>query len=120
MSDLRFLIDENAPHSIGDQLRLRQPDLIVQNVGDGQAPPLGTPDPDLLLWMEREGVCLVTRNRSSLPRHLRDHLASGHHAPAIFTLRSGASLIDVIDDLLLIYAAAKPDEYQDQIAYVPL
>ena len=65
MSEIRLLVDEHTARAIGNQLRRLQPDIVLLTIGDDQAPPLGTPDPDILLWLEREGYCLVTRNRRS-------------------------------------------------------
>lgn len=101
MSAIRLLVDENTARAIGDQLRRLQPDIVLLTIGDDQAPSLGTPDPDILLWLEREGYCLVTRNRRSMPMHLRVHLDAGHHVPGIFALRPGASVGEIIEDLLL-------------------
>lgn len=120
MSEVRYLVDENTPRAIGDSLHRRQPELVVLIVGDDLAPPRGTLDPDILLWLEREGYGLITRNRRSMPRHLRDHLTAGHHVPGIFTLRPRASLGQIIDDLLLIWGASQLGEYTDQIVYLPL
>ncbi len=120
MSEIRYLVDENTARSISDQLRRRQPDIIALTVGDDLAPPRGTPDPDILLWLEREGYCLITRNRHSMPQHLRDHLAAGHHVPGIFTLRPRASIGQIIDDLLLIWGASQLEEHRDQIVHIPL
>ena len=118
MSEIRYLVDENTTRAIADQLCRRQPDMMVLSVGDDLAPPRGTPDPDILLWLECEGYCLITRNRRSMPQHLRHHLAAGHHVPGIFTLRPGPSIGQIIDDLLLIWGASRPGEYQDQIVHI--
>lgn len=120
MSRIRFLLDENTAHAIGDQLRRRQPEIEILVIGTNPAPSIGTLDPDLLLWLEREGYCLVTRNRRSMPGHLKEHLTADHHIPGIFTLRPKASMGAVIEELLLIWTAAKMDEYRDQIIYIPL
>lgn len=120
MSKIRYLIDENTAHAIGDQLRRLQPDIFVLTVGDDLAPPLGTPDPDILLWLEREGYCFITRNRRSLPQHLRNHLAAENHVPGMFTLRPRASVGQIVNDLLLIWEASQSEEYRDQIVHIPL
>ena len=115
-----YLVDENTTPALANQLRQRQPSMNVLSIGDGIAPPKGILDPDILLWLEEHGYSLVTRNRKSMPRHLQEHVAQGHHIPGIFTLRPKASLGDVLDDLLLIWEVAEPDEYQDQIVHIPL
>ena len=120
MSETRFLFDENMPHAVGDQLIRREPAIQVLSVGIAPAPGLGTLDPEILTWLEAEQYYLITRNRRSMPVHLQDHLAAGRHVPGILTVRPRASMGQVIDDLLLIWALAEPGEYRDQIVHLPL
>ena len=108
------------PHAVRDQLLLREPEMQVLVVGDEMAPALGTPDPMILEWIERNGYILISRNRRTIPKHLREHLAAGHHVPGIFLVRRRFSLGQLIDDLLLIRRASKSGEYQDRIEYLPL
>lgn len=55
-----------------------------------------------------------------MPVHLVKHSAQGGHVPGILVLRRQAELGQVIEDLILIAAVAEENEYQDQIAYIPL
>lgn len=89
-------------------------------MGEGRAPALGTSDPDILAWLEANGYCLVTDNRSTMEVHLADHLMAGGSVPGIFVRRRRAPLGLVIESLLLIMGAAEPDEYADQITHIPL
>lgn len=59
MNEMRYLVDENTARALGDQLRRRQPTINVIYVGDELAPSLGTPDPDILLRLERESYYLT-------------------------------------------------------------
>ena len=120
MSQFRFLLDEDTPHAIRDQLLRREPEIEVLAVGDDTAPALGTPDPEILQWIEREGYVLVSRNRRTMPRHLQEHLKAGGHVPGIFLLRRRYSLGQILDDLILIWEAGRPDEYRNRIEYLPL
>ena len=120
MSSRCYLIDENLSSALANQLRNLQPEIIVFRIGDEGAPLIGTLDPEILLWLEQNDFSLVTRNRKSMPQHLKSHIAAGHHVPGIFTLRPQCSWQDVVDDLLLIWEVAEPGEYQDQIVYIPL
>jgi len=120
LTQFRYLLDEDTPHAIRDQLLRREPDMEILAVGDDTAPALGTPDPELLQWIEREGYVLVSRNRRTLPQHLREHLETGSHVPGIFLLRRRYSLGQIIEDLMLIWDAGRPEEYRDRVEYLPL
>ena len=120
MSQIRYLLDEDTPHAIRDQLLRRKPEMEVLVVGDDVAPALGTSDRELLQWIERVGYILVSRNRRSMPRHLQEHLETGGHVPGIFLLRRRHSLGLVIKDLMLIWEAGRPKEYRDRVEYLPL
>jgi hypothetical protein len=87
LTRLRFLLDENMPHAVRDQLLLRKPEMQVHAVGDVGAPALGTPDPEILIWLEANDAVLVSRNRRTMPVHLRDHLAEGRHVPGVLLIR---------------------------------
>jgi len=63
---------------------------------------------------------LVTSNRSSMPVHLRDHLATGHHVPGILVLNPDMTLGETLDELLLIWGASEAEEYRDLLLYLPL
>lgn len=121
MSPPCFLLDEHVPVFIQAQLERMEPELRVYAIGDGIAPPKGTPDPDILIWIEAQGCILVTNNRSTIPVHLRAHLDQGRHVLGIIQLpRRMRSVGAILDDLLLIWGAGQPGEFQDQIVYLPL
>ncbi len=116
----RFLIDENISPEYRTQLLRHEPSLTVLVIGDEGAPARSTLDPDILEWCEQNQFNLITNNRESMPQHLSDHLAAGHHVPGIFTINRKISMGLIIDQLLLIVGASDEDEYIDQITYIPL
>ncbi|MFL5807481.1 MAG: hypothetical protein ACJ8CR_37865 [Roseiflexaceae bacterium] len=120
MSMIGFLLDEHVPLLVREHLKRIEPGILVYTVGDGFAPPKGTPDPDLLSWIESNNCFLVTNNRASMPVHLADHLAQGRHVPGIVQLLKSKEFRAVLGDLLLIWGASMPGEFQDQIVYLPL
>lgn len=120
MSPVCFLLDEHVPPFIQAQLARLEPDLRVYRIGDDPAPATGTLDPAVLLWVEAHDCMLVTNNRASMPGHLADHLSLGHHVPGIIQLPRRMNIRVILDDLWLIWAAARPDEFRDQIVHLPL
>ena len=116
----RFLIDENISPRYRTQLLYHEPSLTVLAVGDEGAPPKSTPDPEILEWCEKHQFSLITNNRESMPQHLSDHLAAGHHVPGIFTINLEVPMGKIIEELFLIAGASDEDEYIDRITYIPL
>lgn len=120
MSETCDLLDENLGARLRKALLQVAPDITAWCVGDVGAPALGTKDPEILTWCESHDFLLVTNNRRSMPVHLRDHLAAGHHIPGILVFRREMRIPDVIAELVLIWEASLPNEYRDQIRYLPL
>lgn len=94
--------------------------MTVWRVGDPVAPRFGTSDPEILDWCAINGFALVTNNRSSMPRHLQEHMGQGKEAPAIFVLRPDLSMEQTVGELHLIWAASEPHEFINIIWYLPL
>lgn len=120
MSLVRYLLDEHVDPVLRTQLLRHEPEMTVWIVGDPGAPARGTPDPDILLWCGANGSLLVTRNRASMPVHLKAHLEAGCHVPGILTLNPDMTMGETIEELRLIWGASRPQEFQDQIVYLPL
>ena len=121
MSQPGFLLDENMAHRrIRKLLRQRAPEIRILVVGQSGAPGLSASDPELLIWIEEHDCLLVTRNRASMPAHLRQHLTSGRRVPGILVVPQRMTPWQVSDQLYWVWGASLPDEYQDQIVYLPL
>lgn len=54
----RFLLDENVALAVQRQLRRRNTAIELLAVGDPGAPPLRSPDPEILRWIEANGIFL--------------------------------------------------------------
>lgn len=108
------------PHAVRDQLLLRAPEIGLLLVGDEGAPALGTLDPTIPRWLEENEHILISRNRRSMPQHLREHMEAGGHVPGILVLRRRYALGQVIDDLISIWTASTLNEFRDRIEYLPL
>jgi hypothetical protein len=120
MSRINYLLDEHVEHGLRNGLRQREPEMTVWVIDDPHAPPIGALDPEILLWCEAHNFVLVTRNRRTMPAHLRNHIAAGHHIPGIFILNPKRSMGEMIEELVLIWLVAEPDQFTDQITHLPL
>src|SRR5438552_2242321 len=113
---LRFLLDEHLRRRLWTAIqRHNAAGLLPINavrLGDASDLPLGSDDPDILAWAEREGRILVSRDRRTMPGHLADHLATGNHSPGIFLVRSHCLIAEVVEYLYLATCASEPWEWQ--------
>jgi hypothetical protein len=88
-------------------------------VGDPPDLPLGTLDPGLLLWAEREGRVVITYDRGTMPTHLDDHLKAGRHSPGVLIIRQGFPLKQIVSHLALVAHAEDPDNLRDMYDFIP-
>jgi hypothetical protein len=93
--------------------------IDIVRVGDPPDLPLGTLDPDLLIWAEREGRILLSRDYNSLPGHFTQHLQAGRHSPGILLLRPHTSLSAVLGDLIVTAHAGDAADFQDAVRVIP-
>jgi hypothetical protein len=120
---LRFLLDEHlrGPLWLAIQrhnVRGGLP-IDVARVGDEPDLPLGSDDPTILLWAEREGRILVTEDVHTMPGHLTGHLQARHHSPGVFVVSIGSSIGQLVTWLELVAHAGDPADYADGITYLP-
>jgi len=110
---IQYLLDEHIASLYRTQLMRQAPYLVVRMIGDPDAPLQGTLDPEILIWCETHDFILVTNNRKSMPKHLADHLAEGHHIPGIFVIDLSSNIGETLTELIIIAGASFPKEYQD-------
>lgn len=119
---LKFLLDENLRGPLWNAFQRQnvaaEEPLDIPCVGDPAAPPLGTKDPELLVWLEENDRILVTRDKSSMPGHLRDHLEAGRHCPGILTVGRLAHVPAAVELVALAAVALDAVELRDQINYL--
>src|SRR5262245_44857433 len=97
----------------------RTPPIEVTRVGDPPALPLGTTDPELLLWAERETRVIVTPHKGAVRGHLVDHLAAGRHSAGVFRRRPGRPWSVLLDALVFNAETMDPPDMQDVIRFGP-
>ena len=120
MTRYRYLLDEKVTPILREALLRIEPEISVWRVGDPGVPGNGTPDPVILEWCADQVFSLVTNNRKSMPRHLRDFIALGRTAPAIFVLNPNLSIGQTVSELHFIWTAAEPYEYENKMNFMPI
>jgi hypothetical protein len=120
---LSYVLDEHLRgplwHAIGQHNAAGASLLDVVRVGDPPDLPLGSKDPDILLWAERCGRVLVTNDRATMATHLANHLKAGHHSPGVLVLRPNMPLAQLVFDLAMVAHAGDPAVIRDRIEFIP-
>ncbi len=113
-----ILVDESLSRALAEAIRKGSLGVPVRRIGDGMAPVRGTPDPDILLWIEANDFVLVTDNRGSMPVHLAHHLEAGRHVPGIIQVPREYSFGELAEQVELVYGASITGELVDRITHV--
>jgi hypothetical protein len=120
---LTFLLDEHLRGKLQRAIAQHNAcgvDVVdAISVGDPADLPLGSSDPDILIWAEREGRLLLTRDVRTMLVQFAHHLQAGHRSPGLLVLKAGFSLPAVVAALALIAYAGNPADYIDQIDFIP-
>jgi len=116
---VRFLLDENESPRLKAALLRFNPAIDILRVGEPGAPPWGTPDPDILRYLELSQRVLVTSNRTTMPAHIEAHWAAGGHLWGLFWIRPRTSIGRLARELFLVWEASEADEWIDRLDWIP-
>ena len=98
-----------------------EPSIFTLKIGEIGAPPLGTKDPELLVYAEENEFVLVSFDKKSMPQHIAKHRALGRHTCGVVLISSDqASIRSIADDLLFCWVVTEASEWVDRTEYVPL
>ncbi len=117
---IKYLIDENLSPLYKEGLLRHLPNLTVITIGDPNAPPKSTLDPEILIWCQKNDFIIVTNNRTSMPVHLAEHLKQYDYCCGIFVLRKKFTIGEIINNLVLIAQTSDAERYRNFISYIPL
>lgn len=119
MAGIFFLLDECVPEHLADDMIRLEPAIEVIQVGQEFAPRKGTKDPQLLLFAEANQMTFVTRDKKTMPGHLRQHFQAGHHTWGVYMLRPGFPTARYAENLVLIWSCLQKDDVVDLSDYLP-
>jgi len=114
---VRFLADEDLDADIVAGLQSREPaiDIVdVKNVGLR-----GTKDPVLLELAAEQERILVTHDRRTMVNHVRERAAAGKRNPGLFIVPQRIPIGEIVETLLLVWAASQAEEWRDQVVHLP-
>jgi predicted nuclease of predicted toxin-antitoxin system len=115
---IRFLADEDLHTGIIDGLRLREPAIDILDVK--RTGLRGTRDPALLDLAAEQDRLLITHDRGTMPHFFRERISLGKSTPGMFLVSQQDAIGEIVESLLLVWAASQAEEWQNLIAYLPL
>ena len=120
---LRYLLDENLRGPLWDALTganlVANQAIESTRVGDPSDLPLGSQDPEILRWAQREGFILVSTDIHTMPVYLSLHLQAGDHSPGIFLLRLPCPIHELVEWLFVLSDDRDPVYWRDRLFYLP-
>jgi len=114
---VRFLADADFHHSVVKGCGRLEPAMDFLSANEVKLE--GVPDPVVLAVAAGQGRILVTHDRQTMPRHFGEFRAGGFWSPGVFVVSQSTPISEVIEELVMIWAASAADEWVDRIVDVP-
>lgn len=114
---IRFLADASLRDAIVSGCLRREPTIDFLSASDANLE--GVPDPAVLALAAAEGRILVTSDWKTMPRHFADFLEAGGCSAGVFLVKQHRAVADVIEALLLVWAASDSEEWKNRILEIP-
>ena len=115
---VRFLADEDLDSDIISGLLSREPAIDILDIKTAGL--RGSKDPVLLELAAEQDRILITHDRRTMTRYFQAHLTAGQSSPGIFIVPQRGAIGGIIESLLLVWTASKPEEWRNRIVYLPL
>jgi len=114
---VRFLADADLNYAIVKGCRRQEPPLDFLSASEARLQ--GVPDPEILAFAAEQNRILVTHDFHTMPRHFGEFLMRRRSSPGVFLVSQHAPIGEVIDELILIWAASNAEEWKNRIVKVP-
>ncbi|MBX3062885.1 MAG: DUF5615 family PIN-like protein [Anaerolineae bacterium] len=115
---MKFWADENFHGVVLRGLLAKFPDLDILRIQDTEF--YGAADEVLLEAAARQGIILLTRDVKTMTKHAYDRIRAGLPMPGVIEIVEGTSIAQAIDDLIVLIGAGKPEDFENQVRYVPM
>ncbi len=115
---LPLAVDADVNGRIVRGIRRREPgiDLVrVQEAGLRTAA-----DSDILEWAAAEGRIFITQDENTMTGHAWDRVRAGLPMPGVLVRRRGVTIRQAINDLILVAHCGRPEDFKDQVQFLPL
>lgn len=115
---MRFATDENFDGRVLSGLQARMPDLDIVRIQDTEM--YQAPDDKLLEWLAQENRILLTHDVKTMPRYVYERVKSGLFVPGVIEVPQDTPIGLAIDELEIVLSIGLPDDFENQVKYIPL
>ena len=115
---LQFLADENFNGRIVRGLELAVPSVDLVRAQDEELS--GVTDADVLKWAAENGRIVLTHDIRTLVADALARVAAGEAMPGVIAVRDTLPIGNVIADLALIAELGQPDDFDNQVTFLPI
>jgi predicted nuclease of predicted toxin-antitoxin system len=116
---LRLATDADVHGPLFRALLHRQPDLDIVRVQDAGL--RTAQDPDVLEWAASQGRILISHDRKTVPKFAYQRVAAGLPMPGVFIIRNRPDHVGLmVEEILLVALDSEPEEWKDQVQFLPL
>ncbi len=77
------------------------------------------PDAEVLAFAAQQNRILVTSDLRTMPRYFGEFLEAHGGCPGVFLVKQRAPVADVIEALVMVWAASDADEWKNRILEIP-
>jgi hypothetical protein len=113
---IRLLADADFNHAIVKGCRRYEPALDFLSAN--RAKLHGLPDSEVLAFAAAEDRILVTHDRHTMPHHFGEFLMRRGASPGVFLVGQNELIAEVIEAIVLIWAASDADEWRNRIVSI--
>jgi len=119
MSTVRFLFDEDVPRALLFSVIAKERTVQLRSVGTEGGPAKGTTDEQLLMEAEKTAEALITRDAKDNAGSCDKSLGRGPEYLGSVYSTARISIPELVESIILIWAASEAEEWQDRIEYLP-
>lgn len=114
---IRFQADADLNEDIVTGVRRREPRMDFRTAAEAGL--RGLTDERVLQLAAEDGRILVTHDRRTMPREFAAFIAT-QRSPGVAILSQRTSVLDAIEDIILIWTASEMEEWTNTVLTIPL
>jgi hypothetical protein len=115
---MRFAADENFNGTLLKQLRQRFPHLDIVRVQDTAM--YQASDPALLEWAANEDRIILTHDVQTLVGYAYERVEQGLPMLGVLLIPEKLDIGEALADLELAIGAGNPNDFRDQVTFIPM